>query len=32
MNLIDTHCHVHFHAYKQDMEQVIERSLKENVF
>jgi len=32
MPLIDTHCHVHFHAYKQDMDEVIKRSLAENVF
>lgn len=29
--LIDSHCHVHFDAYKTDMEEVVERSLKENV-
>jgi TatD DNase family protein len=32
MRFIDTHCHVHFQAYKQDMDDVIERSLKEGVF
>jgi len=30
--LVDTHCHVHFNAYKQDMDEVIKRSLAENVF
>ena len=30
--MIDTHCHVHFQAYQQDMDQVIERSLAEGVF
>ncbi len=29
--LIDTHCHVHFAAYKDDMEEVIKRSLKEGI-
>ena len=29
--LIDTHCHVHFNAYKKDMDEVIKRSLTENV-
>jgi TatD DNase family protein len=32
MRFIDTHCHVHFQAYKQDMDEVIERSLNEGVF
>lgn len=32
MQLVDTHCHVHFNAYKQDMDEVIKRSLSENVF
>jgi len=32
MNLIDTHAHVHFNAYKADMNEVIERSLKAGVF
>lgn len=32
MNFIDTHCHVHFNAYKKDMDEVIRRSLSENVF
>lgn len=27
MNLIDTHCHVHFQAYKDDMDEVVKRSL-----
>ena len=31
MNLIDTHCHVHFHAFKEDMEAVIQRSLASGV-
>lgn len=30
--LIDTHCHLQFNAYRQDMEEVIKRSLAENVF
>lgn len=32
MRLIDTHCHVQFKAYQQDMNDVIERSLQSNVF
>jgi len=32
MKLIDTHCHVHFNAYKQDMDEVIRRSLEKGVF
>ncbi len=32
MKLIDTHCHVHFNAYKSDMDEVIKTSLAENVF
>jgi len=32
MRLIDTHCHVHFHAYKNDMDEVVKRSLIKNVF
>lgn len=31
MKLIDTHCHVHFQAYKEDMDEVIQRSLDEDV-
>lgn len=27
----DTHCHVHFQAYKEDMDEVVQRSLKEGV-
>lgn len=30
--LIDTHCHVHFNAYKDDMNQVISRTLQKGVF
>ncbi|HBR80057.1 MAG: Hydrolase, TatD family [Candidatus Uhrbacteria bacterium GW2011_GWF2_44_350] len=30
--LIDTHCHIHFNAYKQDMDEVIKRSLNASVF
>lgn len=30
--LIDTHCHVHFNAYKDDMNEVIERTLAKGVF
>ncbi|MBP9827902.1 TatD family hydrolase [Patescibacteria group bacterium] len=29
--LIDTHCHVHFQAYKEDMDAVVERALKSSV-
>lgn len=29
--LIDTHCHVHFNAYKEDMDEVIKRSLAAGV-
>ncbi|MCH8049727.1 TatD family hydrolase [Patescibacteria group bacterium] len=29
--LIDTHCHVHFQAYKEDMDQVVQRALDEGV-
>lgn len=32
MKLIDTHCHVHFNAYKHDMDEVIERTLSKGVF
>lgn len=31
MNLIDTHCHVHFRAYREDMDEVICRSLEKGV-
>ena len=30
--LFDTHCHVHFHAYKDDMDEVIKRTLEKGVF
>jgi TatD DNase family protein len=30
--LIDTHCHVHFSAYKKDMDEVIRRALADGVF
>ncbi len=30
--LIDTHCHIHFNAYKQDMDDVIKRTLAKGVF
>lgn len=30
--LIDTHCHVHFNAYKADMDEVIRRTLEKGVF
>ncbi len=30
--LIDTHCHVHFNAYKKDMDEVIHRALADGVF
>jgi TatD DNase family protein len=29
--LVDTHCHVHFNAYKQDMDDVIKRTLEQGV-
>ena len=32
MQLIDTHCHVHFNAYKEDMDEVIRRTLDKGVF
>lgn len=32
MRLIDTHAHVHFNAYKEDMDEVINRSLAAGVF
>lgn len=32
MKLIDSHCHVHFNAYKQDMDEVIKRTLERGVF
>ncbi|MFH1314878.1 MAG: TatD family hydrolase [Candidatus Uhrbacteria bacterium] len=31
MKLIDTHCHVHFNAYKKDVDEVIQRSLDAGV-
>lgn len=31
LKLIDTHCHIHFAAYKDDMDEVIKRSLDEGV-
>lgn len=31
MKWIDTHCHVHFNAYKDDMDEVVERNLAEGV-
>jgi len=31
MKFIDTHCHVHFQAYKDDMDEVVKRSLEEGV-
>lgn len=30
-SFIDTHCHVHFQAYKEDMDNVVKRSLEEGV-
>jgi TatD DNase family protein len=30
--LYDTHCHVHFNAYKNDMDDVIKRTLQKGVF
>ncbi len=32
MNLFDSHCHVHFNAYKDDMDEVIQRTLDKGVF
>jgi TatD DNase family protein len=32
MKLIDSHCHVHFNAYRDDMDNVIQRTLNEGVF
>ncbi len=32
MKLIDSHCHVHFNAYKDDMDEVIRRTLDKGVF
>ena len=32
MKLIDTHCHIHFNAYKDDMDEIIKRSLEKGVF
>ena len=29
--LIDTHCHVHFNAYKDDMDEVVKRTLEKGV-
>ncbi len=30
--LFDSHCHVHFNAYKEDMDEVIKRTLEQGVF
>ena len=32
MRLIDSHCHVHFNAYKEDMDEVIQRTLDQGTF
>lgn len=32
MRLIDSHCHVHFNAYREDMDEVIKRTLDLGVF
>ena len=32
MKLIDSHCHVHFNAYRDDMDDVIRRTLDKGVF
>jgi TatD DNase family protein len=32
MQLFDSHCHVHFNAYKDDMDEVIRRTLDKGVF
>ncbi len=31
MKLIDTHCHVHFQAYKNDMDEVVKRTLDADI-
>ena len=31
IKMFDSHCHVHFQAYKKDMDEVIQRSLDEGV-
>lgn len=31
LRLIDTHCHVHFQAYKDDMDEVVKRALENGV-
>ncbi|MFH1253743.1 MAG: TatD family hydrolase [Candidatus Uhrbacteria bacterium] len=31
-SLVDTHCHIHFNAYKPDMDEVIRRSLAAGIF
>ncbi len=30
--LFDSHCHIHFNAYKEDMDEVIKRTLEQGVF
>lgn len=32
MTIVDSHCHIHFNAYKKDMDEVIRRSLADGVF
>lgn len=32
MKFIDSHCHIHFHAYREDMDEVIQRTLDRGVF
>src|SRR3989338_2321137 len=32
MRFIDSHCHVHFNAYKEDMDEVIQRTLEQGIF
>lgn len=32
MRFVDTHCHVHFNAYRDDMDEVIRRTLSKGVF
>lgn len=32
MKMIDSHCHVHFNAFKDDMDEVIKRALDKGVF
>ena len=31
MSLIDTHCHIYYDKYKDDLSEVIDRSIKHNI-